>query len=210
MGQPTHFLPGRHVGMFTVTVPKSFTKDQKLTWTITVNGQTNTIPLRMHLDYNVSPFRIQHSADHHNTPPIVRFEEKGATVQGPIAAMSRALTRTTSLSAGLPLTLWADDDAQYSTGSGVPPRKPPPPVTLFWSHYRGPGKVTFDKARPAMENLAGGNVGEPYRGKATATAKFSEPGNYVLHVAVNDYTGDGGGGEVCCWTTALVQVNVTN
>jgi hypothetical protein len=40
MGQPTHFLPGRHVGMFTINVPKSFTKDQRLTWTITVNGLT--------------------------------------------------------------------------------------------------------------------------------------------------------------------------
>jgi hypothetical protein len=40
-------------------------------------------------------------------------------------------------------------------------------------------------------------------------AKFAEPGDYVLQLVVNDYTGAGGGGEVCCWTNALVKVAVT-
>ena len=52
-------------------------------------------------------------------------------------------------------------------------------------------------------------MNEPFSGKATTTARFSEPGEYVLHVIANDYSGDGGGGEVCCWTTALVKVSVT-
>src|SRR5438477_9717552 len=40
LGQPTHFLPGRQWGMFTVTVPADFTTpDQRLTWTIVANGQ---------------------------------------------------------------------------------------------------------------------------------------------------------------------------
>ena len=36
----------------------------------------------------------------------------------------------------------------------------------------------------------------PFSGKATTTVRFSEPGDYVLHVTANDYSGDGGGGEV--------------
>ncbi len=211
MGQPTHFLPGRQVGMFTVTVPKSFTPDQRLTWTLTVNGQTTSIPLRMNRDYNVSPFKIQHTATLTNTPPIVRFAEKGATIQGPIAMVARpALERTTALSAALPLDVWADDDATYSSGTGAPLKNPPPPVTVVWTHFRGTGKVTFDKARPEMQKLAGGNISEPFRGKYSTTAKFSAPGEYLLHLTVNDYSGDGGGGEVCCWTSAIVKVTVTN
>src|ERR1700712_90894 len=34
MGQPTHFQPGRQVGMFVVVVPKEFTPPHRLTWTI--------------------------------------------------------------------------------------------------------------------------------------------------------------------------------
>jgi hypothetical protein len=207
-GQPTHFLPGRQSGMFIVTVPKEFTTQQRLVWTITMNGQSNSIPLRLHTDYNVSPFSDIAAK---NTPPVIRFDERGQTVQGPMATpVKPASTRTTSVSAPLPLTVWAEDDARYSTGTGAPMRNPPPPtVTLTWSKYRGPGKVTFDKAKPSLEKLAGGRVNELYRGKGTTTAKFSEPGEYILHVTANDFSGEGGGGFQCCWTTALVGVSVT-
>jgi hypothetical protein len=210
MGQPTHFLPGRQVGMFIVNVPKEFTTEQRLTWSITVNGQTNVIPLRMHLDYNVSPFQIAHSAEVGNTPPRIKFDEKGETVQGPIAMVSRpVLTRTTSVSKPLPLTFWAEDDATYSSGTNAPLRNPPPPVQITWSKYRGPGRVTFDKAKPELEKFTGGNVGQPFSGKGATSASFSTAGEYVLHMVANDYSGDGGGGEVCCWTTAMVKVTVT-
>lgn len=210
MGQPTHFLPGRQVGLFIVTVPKEFTPQQKLTWTITFNGQTNTIPLRMHTDYNISPFKISHSATLGNTPPLLRFDERGQAIQGPVAMVTKpALTRTTSVSTPLVLNVWTEDDAEYSSGTNAPMRNAPTPVSLTWSKYRGPGTVTFDKAKPAVEALVGGKPKEPFKGKGATSATFSEPGDYVLHVAVNDYSGDGGGGEMCCWTTAVVKVTVT-
>jgi hypothetical protein len=37
---------------------------------------------------------------------------------------------------------------------------------------------------------------------------FSEPGDYMLHLTANDFSGEGGGGFQCCWTTALVKVSV--
>jgi len=40
-GQPTHFLPLRQRGIFSVTVPKDF-GEQTLTWTLTVRGRTGT------------------------------------------------------------------------------------------------------------------------------------------------------------------------
>jgi hypothetical protein len=210
MGQPTHFLPGRQVGVFIVTVPKEFTPQQRLTWTITVNGQTNSIPFRLHTDYNVSPFSISHSKTQGNTPPVIRFTEGGPTVQGPIGTGTKPVaTRTTSVATPLALDVWAEDDARYSTGSNAPMRNPPPPVNLSFSKYRGPGKVTFEKAKPTLDKLAGGNIGEPFRGRGATTAKFSEPGEYILHVVANDYSGDGGGGEVCCWTNGIVKVTVT-
>jgi hypothetical protein len=210
LGQPTHFLPGRHTGMFIITVPASFTPQQRLTWTITVNGQTTSIPFRLNPDYNISPFRIEHNATLDNTPPVIRFDEKGSTVQGPVATPTRpVLTRTTPVSSALSLTVWTEDDAKYSSGTNAPMLKPPPPVVLKWSKYRGPGTVTFDKARPEVEKLRGGGVNELFSGKAATTARFSEPGEYILHVMANDYSGEGGGGEVCCWTTALVKVTVT-
>ena len=66
--------------------------------------------------------------------------------------------------------------------------------------YRGPGSVTFDKAKPSIDRADGG--------KATTTATFSAPGEYVLRVQANDQSGDGGGGFECCWSNAHVAVSV--
>jgi hypothetical protein len=206
MGQPTHFLPGRQWGMFTVTVPKDFTTpEQRLTWTIVANGQPTSIPLRLHPDYNVNPFT---DVAVKNSPPVLRFEEQGPSTQGPVARFSTATSRAASIASPLVLPVWSSDDARFASGTMAALRNPPPPVDLTWSKYRGPGAVTFDKTRPTMEALAGGAVNVPFRGKATATARFSAPGDYVLHVTANDYSGDGGSGEVCCWTTAMVKVSV--
>jgi hypothetical protein len=207
LGQPTHFLPGRHHGMFTIAVPRDFTTPtQRLTWTIVANGQPTSIPLRLNPDYIVSPFT---DVAVKNTPPVLRFEENGRAIQGPIALLSTAVPRSASMSSPFTLTLWATDDARFASGTMAPPQKPPPPVRLVWSKYRGPGVVTFDRAQPSMETLAGGGINVPFSGKVTMTARFSEPGEYVLHVTANDYSGEGGGGEVCCWTTAMVTVSVT-
>ena len=205
LGQPTHFLPGRRHGMFTIVVPKTFTPDQRLTWTIVANGQPTVIPLRLHPDYVISPFI---AAPVKNMPPVLRFEENDPQVQGPIARLSTAATRSASVSSVMPLSVFVDDDARYASGTMALPPKPPPPVRLRWSKYRGPGQVTFEPAEPAVLVLAGGGLNVPFSGRSMTTARFSEPGEYALHVLAMDYSGEGGGGEVCCWTTAMLRVTV--
>ena len=111
-----------------------------------------------------------------------------------------------SASESAPIDIWFSDDMKFTSGTGSPVSASRQPVTMSISKYRGPGKVTFDKNRPAVEKQAAGS--SPFNGKATTTAKFSEPGDYVLHVIGNDYSGDGGGGFGCCWTTALLKVSV--
>ena len=204
MGQPTHFLPGRQWGMFVVNTPKEFTPQDKYTWTLVANGQSMTIPLRLNVDYVMSPFTEIAVG---NTPPVLRFDPNGKGIQGPLASLANAPALTASVSTPLALNAWAADDMKYTNGTSAPLTGNRPAVTMRWSKFRGPGAVTFDKARPEFEKLPGGS--SPFSGKSTATAKFSQPGDYVLHVTVNDYSGDGGGGFGCCWTTGLVKVSVT-
>lgn len=210
MGQPTHFMPSRRYGMFTFTMPKEFTKQQKMTWTLTVNGVTTSIPFYMSPDYNVTPFKSSEESPGggYNLPPVLQFSEKGTTFAGPAANPAHAISRTASVAEPMTLDLWADDDAKYSSGSNAPMRSAPPPVNLTVSKYRGAGNVTFGDVRPTFEALKGGKPDEPYTGKASTTVTFSEPGDYMLHVTANDYSGNGGGGSVCCWTTAIVRVAV--
>jgi hypothetical protein len=199
MGQPTHFLPGRQTGMFVLPVPKDFKPTDSYVWTLVANGQTATIPLRLNADYVMSPFKEIAVG---NTPPVIRFEENGATVQGPSASLASAAARTASVSAPLPLTVWAADDMKYTSGSNAPPSSARQPVSVRFSQFRGAGKMTLDKPRPEVEKLPAGAAA--FNGRATTKVTFSEPGDYVLHVTANDYSGDGGGGFGCCWTTGLV------
>jgi len=203
MGQPTHFLTGRQWGMFVLPAPREFKPTDSYTWTIVANGQSVTIPFRLHPDYVMSPFKEIAVG---NTPPVLRFEPNGTAFQGPLATLTTAPTKTAAAGSPVPIEVWVGDDMKYTSGTNAPPSTGRQPVSTSLSKYRGPGKVTFDKTKPPVEKQAAGTL--PFNGKATATATFSDPGDYVVHVIGNDYSGDGGGGFGCCWTTALVKVTV--
>jgi len=213
MGQPTHFLTRRRFGMFTVTVPKEFPRTQKITWTLTVNGTTTTIPFYMHIDYNISPFKSTEEAPNRdfNKPAFIKFEENGPTFMGPSinpAMTTKVISKNATVGTPMPLTVWADDDALYSTGGNGPMAGARPAVSLVISKYRGPGNVTLGPGRITFETLKGGKPLQPYSGKTTAQVNFSAPGNYLVLVTANDYSGNGGGGSGCCWTNALIKVAV--
>ena len=201
-GQPTHFLPGRGWGLFVIKVPANFGQS-RLTWTLTANGKATAIPAHLHTDYEISPF-IEAAVG--NTPPVLRFDAQGPSLQGP---GDLVVERRAKAGTPLPLSVWVTDDTKWTTNSGARPKEQGPPVTLRWTKYRGPGSVTFSDARPAVEKAARPEPAAGFSGHATATATFSEPGDYVLHVVVNDYSGDGGGGFQCCWTSGRVKVSVT-
>lgn len=193
-GQPTHFLPRRQWGVFTITVPKDFGK-QRLTWTIVANGVQTTVPLHLHPLWYVTPYK---EVGIGNTPPVLKFAPDGKPFTGPPREI--AATYTATVSQPLTLTVWASDDGvrppeAQGRGRG---RGGAAPVTLSWSKFRGPGTVTFTEERPALDK----------DGKATTSVTFSEPGEYILRGQANDSTGDGGGGFQCCWTNVHVRVTV--
>jgi hypothetical protein len=81
---------------------------------------------------------------------------------------------------------------------------PQPDVTVTWKVHRGATPVKF--ADDTIKLFNGGDIDKVM--EATTTATFSKPGEYWLRAQVNDNSGDGGGGEQCCWTNALVKVMV--
>jgi hypothetical protein len=189
-GQPTHFVPRRQWGVFTITVPADFGKS-KLVWTLVANGQKTSVPFHLDPLWVVNPFEEPAVK---NKPPTLRLEQGGAAHAGP----PRGLLRSYNAAASEPLTLdaWVSDEAHAEEG---PAAFRPPPLTLVWSKFRGPGSVTFANARPEIGKSDG---------KATTTATFGAPGEYLLRAQLNDTSGEGGGGSQCCWTNAHVKVTV--
>jgi hypothetical protein len=83
-------------------------------------------------------------------------------------------------------------------------RRPRGDIQVIWKKYRGPGDVKIGEETIALEN--GGDAKKFVEAKTTAT--FSAPGTYWLRAQVNDSSGNGGGGDQCCWTSAHIVVNV--
>ena len=116
----------------------------------------------------------------------------GREFQGPPRGTAASLS--TTVRDPVTLTVWANDDAIVDPSK----RATDTPVTVNWSMFRGPGVVTFGNLKPPVDKSDG---------KATTTATFSTPGDYVLRAQANDVSGDGGGSR-CCWTNAHVKVGV--
>jgi hypothetical protein len=159
-----------------------------LTWTLTANGQTLSIPVSTDAQYVISPQRESGTAYPGNTPPVLKFDPSGASAQGP-----RGIAVSRTASAGRPLTLdaWVSDDGLPSGDRGVTGNRTG--VALTWQVYRGTGAARFSNPRPAVE-----------QGKAHTTVTFSTPGSYMLHVQAVDSRSI----NRCCWTNGYVTVTV--
>ena len=190
-GQPTHFLPRRQTGVFTVTVPADF-GDGALTWSLTSHGKTWAIPGRLRPEWRIDALREVTSG---NTPPVVRFAPGGKPGQGPGGVRARLEAEA---DAPVELALRAMDDGVRTFVRS----QRPPALGLVWSKYRGPGAVRFGAVEPA--------IGAD--GRAVTTATFDAPGDYVLRVLAWDDSGPQGPtmavGFQCCWTNAYVDVRV--
>ncbi len=186
-GQPTHFQTRRRHGMFAVIVPKDFGTKQ-VTWTLTSGGHTYAIPGHLLPDYRLDSLRQTTTG---NTPPVTRLEAEGTPgsgIHGPTTV------RTASMSSPLTLDVWATDDGIRKRG------QKPTGVGVVWSKYRGAGKVTFSSPESMVDAT----------GKATTTAKFSQPGEYMVRAHLYDESGIDAGSDVqCCWTNGYVKITVT-
>ena len=195
--QPTHFpvRPRRDRGVFHVTVPASYEDgEQAVVWTITANGWTNATPGRvgipaLQLDYGPRAMG--------SVPPVVRFSPDGPAGQHIQGVWGEPLTAT--VGEPLTLTLWTEEVSVRAPDDMV---NAVVDVGLSWFKYQGPaGAVTVDPRRVTVE----GGTGE-----ATATAVFSEPGEYVLRARIDNWSAnDSRGGNQCCWSNAYVRVTVT-
>ena len=193
-GQPTHFQPRRHWGVFVVRVPVDYA-GEKVVWTLKIRGETFSIPANLKAEWKIDA--LEGEVGSGNTPPVLRFEVAGPEGSGPGGVTGAPLKA--SVGHPLKLTVFARDDGVRS-GSVRRSGEKAEPITLTWFKHQGPGDVTFGESEIEVE-AAGG--------EGTTTAMFSEPGDYVLRVRANDASGVSGAGHAqCCWTNGFVKVTV--
>ena len=201
-GQPSSFQPRRHWGVFGVKVPADFGKKEVL-WTLKFRGASYAIPGTLHENWQIDA--LEGEAGSGNTPPVLKFSEKGAEGRGPAGVTAGPMAATTAQP--LAITVWASDDGRSPTaaraaaaGAAAGRGAAVPQVQLAWFKHQGPGAVTF---KPATGRAAAS--GE----QMTTQASFSAAGDYIVRVRANDSSGVAGAGHAqCCWTNGFVKVTV--
>jgi hypothetical protein len=221
-GQPTHFFSRRYKRVFGVVVPKDF-GDKTLVWTLSIRGSKQQIAgsLKRVAQVDVSKQPLNGG----NTPPTIVVKADQTTIGFPQSVTFRTTVSDDGLgSVDLPRMKRRQ---QSATTQGIPNPQPRtteeanPRVTVEWSQYRGPGRITFSTSTSALRS-------DPRRfpppppdilrtdPEAVVTAKFSEPGVYVVQALADDgsrfdgVVNSGQSGYNCCWTTAFVTITVTS
>ena len=212
-GQPTVFASGRDTGVFTVRVPSAFARnDGRVVWTLRSQGAPHAVPAKV----GVEAYRLHHQPMAMGSlPPMLKLEEDGPELWSPMTiagdprlarswsegidpggSVGNPLPLAASVGAPLTLTVWVADrlapDAERESVRGG----------ATWSTHQGPAPASFSEARLEPDEDAGG--------RATTTATFGEPGEYVLRVRADNFNPvDSTPQDQCCWTNGYVKVVVS-
>ena len=125
-GQPTFFEMGRQWGVFVIKVPKDF-GSKVIKWTITANGETQSVPFSLNPGYPITPFRELGMG---NQPPTLWFSADGTKVTGPPTSIAGSFIG--AVGQPVAITVFADDVKEKdSKASNV--------ATVSLHKHRGPG-----------------------------------------------------------------------
>lgn len=182
--QPTHFdrVPAanyrRRFCVFTVNVPADF-GEREVRWTLNTHGEAITTPGKVLLPYFLDE---PNSGGRGIIAPVLRFEEDGPEFKGRTGFTGERLT----VAVGDPLTLsvWVDhpDDRSW----------------VAWTLHQGAGRVTFAESEMWVPKA---------EGVSTTTARFGEPGEYLIRVQAIDSPTSSFEFH-CCWTNGYIPVTV--
>jgi hypothetical protein len=187
-GQPTHFLPRRHKQIFWIVVPKDFPRDLMIVWTLNAHGKPEHVPASLKPEQQIDVSR-----------------ETASGNQRPKIDVGQAVT--TAVGQQVTLTVSVIDDGLPKPNRRRPANGEPPSVfagpNVRWSKYRGPGDIKFTSTAVPITN-----------GKATTSATFGTPGEYLVQALADDGSilgqsqGQNVPGFSCCWVTGNIKVTV--
>ena len=220
--QATVFFPGRHRGIFSLTLPAEM-KDADVWWTVTTEyGNVTRVPGRVgRVAYELDWVPRPHGSLH----PVVSFDSEPGVGRGPPGIMAE---RRHTVSVGSPLTLSvsAMDPSERDLDDD---RMTDIPLRVVWSQLQGPEPVAYtrhesnpppevdeDDDSPAAafrrrRGPSGPQVIPLSEGQGTASVivTFSMPGEYLMLAQVDNFAAaDSGTQDQCCWTNAYVRVTV--
>ncbi len=191
--QPEYYFPGRHHGVFGVTIPASMA-GETVWWYIESAGQELGVPgdrgsTAYELDRNPRP--------QGSVQPLIWFEggEQGSGPEGVVSVD----TKTVSVGEQLTLEVLTDDPSLRDPSD--PRFTKPLDTTVSWYVHQGPAPMTLTEhpSTPLSDAptfpvlglvpVAGARVAVPGgEGPARIIATFSEPGEYLIRARLDNWS----------------------
>jgi hypothetical protein len=195
-GQPTYFYTRTNRNLFTVAVPKDWGK-KELVWTLTVNGKTDRAIGWLQPEWEIDPAggaqfggRVDPNLAN-NKPPTIAIDPRSPITLPATAVLTASIAddglpkptpqKKPAVGQESPPILQGGPDAPVnvpevaSVSARTQRQNRPQGMSVSWIVWRGPGAVAFEPRNA-----------RPKDGKATTTATFMKPGEYVLRARASD------------------------
>jgi len=226
--QAAVFFPGRHRGVFSLTLPAEM-KDADVWWTLTTAwGDVTRVPGRV----GAPAYQLDWvPRAHGSVTPSVSFESQSGVGRGPPGLLAERI-QTVAVGSPLTLSVNATDPSERDLEDA---RNTTVPLRVVWSQLQGPGPVAYSRheSNPLPEAARGAGAGggaaaaggfggrgrapQPQTmrlpegsGTSSVIVTFPVAGEYLMLAQVDNFdANDSGSQDQCCWTNAYVRVNVT-
>lgn len=213
--QPETYFPGRHHGVFAVTIPAAM-DGTTVWWHLSSANQDLKVPgergsTAYELDRNPRP--------QGSVQPLIGFSESGPQGSGPEGIVSERLLQA-SVNQPITLEVWTEDPSERDRND--PRFTRPLDTRVSWYKHQGPGAVKFTahESMPFLDTdgpSAQARLSEPQYavavkegvGAARVNASFSEPGDYLVRARLDNWrASDSDGLDQCCWSNAFLRIRV--
>ncbi len=215
--QPEIYFPGRHHGVFAVTIPAAMA-DSTVWWHLSSANEDLKVPgergsSAYELDRNPRP--------QGSVQPLIGFSEDAVVGSGPEGTIADRVLHA-SVGEAVTLEVWTEDPSKRDRTD--PRFLKPLDTRVSWYKHQGPGEVTFTEhdSMPLIDtggNSVLGLVPTPEHavlvkegvGPARVNVAFSEVGDYMIRVRLDNWrSSDSDGLDQCCWSNAYQRVQVTD
>ncbi|MDG1025305.1 MAG: hypothetical protein P8N94_15545 [Gammaproteobacteria bacterium] len=224
--QPTNFSPGRHTGVFSVTVPVDKIETE-IWWNLkTYDLDALRVPGRANRAGYELDFILPRPEG--SLQPLAGFGESRDISPGLLASI-RDYPDSVTVESEVMLTVRTAD---ISVRDSSDPRYTETlPIGVTFSKHQGPGTVIFTRHPDTVVVIKSDRGADPLcqgcrvsarqdgpnvvsvpgpEGLAKVYANFSEPGNYVIHAKVSNFdASDSSNTNQCCWTNVFQRITVT-
>lgn len=221
--QPSFFERGRHTGVFAITLPAD-RRNESVWWHIKSGANDSyKIPGRATAEAYQLDRRPRPQG---SVSPVVWFEGHDERSSGPAGIV---VAHEDPVGTGSPILLTVETLDPSERDRNDPRFREPIPLWANWAVHQGPAPVAFTRHESTFipepdDPVAARQVRRTFReatpqdvtlpegsGTASIYATFTEPGEYLLRIQVDNWNApDSNENDQCCWTNAYLRMTVVD